>query len=209
MGVESKANPGSVKEVSIDTSKDNPSPDEIISRAREATGEDLISGSTPAPRKMGRFGLSLKSGEAGGAFGIQVAWNFNRHLQFCSGTGGISDWNTYLFSDRTRTDSYYLMGKMYLDHLYFATGYSLKVSRVELSDPISVSTYSRSEHGIPIHVGYEFGHRNGFFFSTSVGYLALFGGGNRNVVTGSKAFTSNVRTSESGPSLGMAVGYYL
>jgi hypothetical protein len=160
-------------------------------------------------REYGRFGLSLKSGEAAGAMGIQFAWNFNCHVQVCAGAGGVADLDPFLTGDRGRTDSYFLLGKAYWDHAYLATGYSLKVSRFEKTLSGEVLTASRAENGIPLHVGYEFGHRSGFYFSTSIGYLYVLGGGQRDVAQGTAAEPSKSRTAKSGPSAGVAVGYYL
>ncbi len=160
-------------------------------------------------REFGRFGLALKTGEAAGAMGIQVAWNFTRHAQICGGVGGVADLDPFLSGNRGRTDSYFLLAKGYRDHLYVATGYSLKNSRIEKAVTGSLYTATRPEHGIPFHIGYEFGHRSGFFYATSIGYLYVFGGGHRDVAAGSAIISSTSRTAKSGPSLGMSIGYYL
>lgn len=177
-------------------------PKEIIARAGKV---EHIS----KARDFGRFGLALKSGEAAGILGIQLAWNFSWQAQLCLGTGGVTDLNFYLLGDRGRTDSYYLLGKVFWDHVYLATGYSLKISKVERTFGLVVHTASKSEQGIPLHLGYEFGHRSGFFFATSVGYLFIFGGGNRDVAAGTAIGPTKSRTAKSDPSLGMSVGYYM
>ena len=178
---------------------------------RRPTKAAVDTSAESGPRPYGRFGLGLKSGEAAGAMGIQVAWNFNRHLQACAGAGGMTDLDVALafLKDRSRTDSYYLLGKVYWDHLYLSTGYSLKVSKIEEAMSGGVFTANKSEQGIPFHLGYEFGHRQGFFYSTSVGYLYVFGGGNRDVAKGTILVSSKARTAKTGPSFGMAIGYYL
>jgi hypothetical protein len=177
-------------------------PREIIALASESEPASL-------PREFGRFGLALKSGEAAGTLGIQLSWNFSWHAQICAGTGGVADLNFYLIGDRGRTDSYYVLGKAYWKHLYLTTGYSLKISKVERTLATKVITAAQSEQGIPLHLGYEFGRRSGFFFATSVGYLYIFGGGNRDVATGSAIGPTKSRTAKSSPSLGMSIGYYL
>lgn len=163
-------------------------------------------------QEYGRFGLAVKSGEAAGPMGIQLAWNLSPRLQACVGGGGVADLLIYV--NRSRTDSYFLMGKVYLKHLYAQTGYSLKVTKSEYLDPErkdrGVLKASRAEHGIPLHIGYEFGHRRGFYFSTSAGILFVPDGGGRQVgpfVDGIPKV--NAISAQTGPSFGMSVGYYL
>lgn len=163
-------------------------------------------------QEYGRFGLAVKSGEAAGPMGIQLAWNLSPHLQLCAGGGGVADLLIYV--NRSRTDSYFLTGKAYLKHLYVQTGYSLKVTKSEYLDPEQkergVLKASRAEHGIPLHIGYEFGHRRGFYFSTSAGILIVPDGGGKRVgpfVDGIPK--SDAVSARTGPSFGMSVGYYL
>lgn len=155
-----------------------------------------------------RFGLSVKSGEGAGPMGVQLAWNFSPHLQACIGGGGTAE--LLVWEDRSRTDSYFAMGKYYLKHLYFETGYSLKVTKAENVLAEKARTARRAEHGIPAYVGYEFGHRSGFYFSTAAGFLYVIGGGGRMVSPQIGAKEGETATSaQSGPSFGMSVGYYL
>jgi hypothetical protein len=165
--------------------------------------------SQPAKREFGHFGLALKSGEAAGVMGIQVAWNFTRRLQFCAGAGGMTDVDYLVTGKRGRTDSYYLLSKVYLDHLYLTTGYSLKVSKIERTLGDAIATNTKEEQGIPLSLGYEFGHRQGFYFSTSAGYLLVISEGNRDVGAGSEIGASTARTAKSGPNIGLSIGYYL
>jgi hypothetical protein len=165
--------------------------------------------SPPVQREFGHFGLALKSGEAAGVMGIQVAWNFNRHLQLCAGAGGITDIDYLITGKRGRTDSYYLLGKVYWKHLYLTTGYSLKASKIERTQGDDIITNRKQEQGIPLSLGYEFGHRKGFYFSTSAGYLLVLTEGNRDVGTGSVLGASTSKTAKSGPNIGLSVGYYL
>lgn len=168
-------------------------------RAEETRGEE---------REYGRFGLAVKSGAAAGPMGIQLAYNFSRHLQLCAGGGGTSEYLSLL--DRSRTDSYFIMGKYYFDHLYFESGYARKTTKAEsIQGEVADRTY-RTEQAIPLHIGYEFGHRMGFYFSTTAGYFHVIGDGG---VTVSPRTDSDpelsARSAESGFTAGLSVGYYL
>lgn len=171
----------------------------------------LLLAAAPSPRAQsdfGRVGLALKSGAAAGPMGIQLSWNFSPHLQASIGGGGTSELLAVL--DRSRTDSYFLLGKYYLKHLYLETGYSLKTTKAENVVSEQVRMASRTEQGIPIHLGYEFGHRRGFFFATAMGYHYVIGGGGVVVSPRIDANPGKSATSaESGLTAGVSVGYYL
>lgn len=153
------------------------------------------------------MGLALKAGEGGGAIGTQVAWNLSPHWQAALGVGGAGV--PYIIDvGSERTDSYYLLGKYYLKHVYFAAGYSLKHSRVYATVDGIVYRESAASHGIPLHLGYEFGNRQGFFFAASAGYLYVFRNGGERVMGPGEESWSNARTEDSGPSLGFTLGYY-
>jgi hypothetical protein len=155
----------------------------------------------------GDLGLSLKAGESGGGFGTQLSYNFDAHWQAAVGVGGAGI--PYLIEfGSTRTDSYYLMGKYYLRHLYFATGYCLKRTRVVVSSGGEIHTGAASAHGIPLHLGYEFGNRKGFYFAASAGLLYVFRNGDRKVMGPEQAAWSDARTAATGPSVGFTLGYY-
>ncbi len=159
-------------------------------------------------REFGRFGLAIKSGAAAGPIGIQLAWNINRHIQLCGGGGGTSELLSLL--DRSRTDSYFLMGKYYLDHLYFESGYARKTTKTEQIIGDRADNSYQTELAIPFHIGYEFGHRQGFYFSACAGYFYVLGGGG--TVVSSRADVqpgTTARSAESGPTVGLSVGYYL
>jgi hypothetical protein len=157
-------------------------------------------------QEYGRFGLAIKSGAAAGPMGIQLAWNLSRSVQLCAGGGGTSD--PFAIHDRHRTDSYFMMGKYYLDHIFFETGYAVKVIRSEAIQAEKVDQHSRMQPAIPMHVGYEFGHRRGFYFATSVGYFYAIGGGYALPSFDVSTLTS-VEKADSGPTVGLTVGYYL
>jgi hypothetical protein len=159
-------------------------------------------------QEYGRFGLGLKTGAAAGPMGVQLAWNFSPHIQAACGGGGTSDLLAAL--DRSRTDSYFLLGKYYLQHVFFESGYAVKTTKAENVQSEKVRSVSRTEQAIPLHVGYEFGHRRGFYFATSVGYFFVIGGGGVVVSPRIDASPGKSATSaESGLTAGLAVGYYL
>ncbi|MEO7776597.1 MAG: hypothetical protein ABIY63_03640 [Fibrobacteria bacterium] len=159
-------------------------------------------------QEYGRFGLGLKTGAAAGPMGVQIAWNFSPHFQVSGGGGGTSDLLAVL--DRSRTDSYFLLGKYYLQHVFFEGGYALKTTKAENVQSEKVRSVSRTEQAIPMHVGYEFGHRRGFYFATSIGYFLVIGGGGVVVSPRIDASAGKSATSaESGPTAGLSVGYYL
>jgi hypothetical protein len=187
-------------------------------RARKAIGSRCLAlmacmllvaaPSLRAQSDFGSVGLALKSGAAAGPMGIQLSWNFSPHLQASIGGGGTSELLAVL--DRSRTDSYFLLAKYYLKHLYLETGYSLKTTKAENVESEKVRMASRTEQGIPVHVGYEFGHRRGFFFATAVGYHHVIGGGGVVVSPRIDANPGKSATSaESGFTAGASVGYYL
>ncbi|HKP96928.1 MAG TPA: hypothetical protein VJ385_14340 [Fibrobacteria bacterium] len=164
----------------------------------------------------GRMGVALKSGAAAGPMGIQLAWNFSPHWQICAGGGGTSDVLTLLDRDRpgnsfSRTDSYFTMGKYYLDHVFFETGYALKVAKSESVQSERARVASRVQHAVPMHIGYEFGHRRGFYFASSVGYFLGVGGrsGGLGFPGADMASLTGYASADSGPTVGLSVGYYL
>lgn len=159
-------------------------------------------------QEFGRYGLSLKMGECAGAFGIHAAYNIDRHYQVAAGVGGTG-LPLFLaqFGD-ARTDSYFLLGRAYLKHLYFSTGYSVKRSRVTMGIDGTVFEETATAHGIPFHLGYEFGRRRGFFFSTSVGFLYVFKNAGKTVKIEQPRGTATTQTAQSSPSVGMSLGYY-
>jgi hypothetical protein len=164
---------------------------------------------------FGRIGVALKSGAAAGAMGIQLAWNFSPHIQLCAGGGGTSDFFSLFDRNRTgnsfsRTDSYFMMGKYYLKHVFFESGYALKVVQSENIVSESVHRKFRFQSAIPMHVGYEFGHRRGFYFATSAGYFLGIGGRAGFSLPGADLRDlTGYASADSGPTVGLSVGYYL
>lgn len=159
-------------------------------------------------REYGRFGLAVKTGAAAGPMGIQLAYNFSRRLQLCAGGGGTSEFLSLL--DRSRTDSYFIMGKYYFKHVFFESGYARKTTRAESIEGENAERRYITEQAIPLHVGYEFGHRLGFYFSTTAGYFHVIGDGGVLVSPRSNPDPKlSVRSAESGFTAGLSVGYYL
>lgn len=156
---------------------------------------------------FGPFGLAIKAGEGAGGFGAQLAYNLTPHWQACAGVGGASIPYILEFG-HARTDSYFLMGKYYLHHLYFGMGYSQKRTRVERSVNERFFRDQGEEHGVLTHLGYEFGNRLGFFFSTSIGFLYVPGGGDKKLAAGEGPNVSEANTASSGPSVGITLGHY-
>ena len=161
----------------------------------------------PRAESFGTYGLAIKTGEGAGGFGTQIAYNFNSHWQASAGVGGASIPYILEFG-HSRTDSYFLMGKYFLDHLYFGAGYSLKRTRVERSVRDQIYRDKGSEQGLLTHLGYEFGKRRGFFFSTSIGFLYIPDGGGSSLSAGTGPDMSTTQTAATGPSVGITLGYY-
>ena len=103
---------------------------------------------------FGPFGLALKIGESAGGFGAQASYNLSARWQLNAGVGGAGI--PYIVEyGAVRTDSYFLMGRHYLRHLFFATGYSHKRTRVEHQQGGILHREAASAHGIPAYLGYE------------------------------------------------------
>lgn len=179
---------------------------------RRAAAAVLLASILPFPGLAGDFGsigpigLGLKTGESAGGFGAHIAYNFSPRWQASAGVGGASIPYVVEYGD-VRTDSYFLIGKYYLRHLYFAAGYSHKRTRVEHLEG-TLYRNAASVHGIPLHLGYEFGKREGFFFSTSIGFLYIPVGGGRRILSGPSLLYNHTTTARSGPSVGVSLGYY-
>lgn len=156
---------------------------------------------------FGPYGLAIKTGEGAGGFGAQLAYNLTPHWQACAGVGGASIPYILEFG-HSRTDSYFLMGKYFLHHLYFGAGYSQKRTRVERSNKERLYRDQGVEHGLLTHLGYEFGNRQGFYFSTSIGFLYIPGGGDRKLSAGEGPNVSEANTAATGPSIGITLGHY-
>ena len=169
----------------------------------------ILAAFTAGAEPPARFGIGIKCGEAAGGFGSQFSYNFDRHWQADLGAGGTSPFSWSTSSINLRTDSYFALGRYYFDHLYLSTGYSLKVTRAEMirAGAAHVSTHAVS--GIPIHVGYEFGDRRGFFFAASAGALWVPAGGGKTVSVTVNGDSASETSAASGPSVGLSLGYYL
>jgi hypothetical protein len=169
----------------------------------------LLLSAVPPASASGDLGLSLKTGEGGGGIGAQLAYNFTPHWQAALGVGGAGiPYLIILDMDNTRTDSYSLLGKYYWKHVYLSTGYSLKRTRVYKKESGIVHRASAASHGIPLHLGYEFGNRKGFYFSASAGLFYVFRNGGAKVMGPGEEAWSDARTVDTGAGLGFTLGYY-
>jgi hypothetical protein len=157
-----------------------------------------------------KWGLGVKMGEGAGGFGLQFQHNFSKHWQAAAGAGGISPFSWSSTSFNARTDSYFLHGKYYLGGWYFASGYSLKITKVQVESGGVFANASHTAHGIPFHAGYDFGNRRGFYFAASLGalWVPAGGGGQVEAKVADGASTSS-SAAGSGPSIGLALGYYI
>ncbi len=174
----------------------------------------VLAASVTAPGAWGleRLGLSLKSGEAAGIIGSQLAFNIDESLQIDIGTGIQYDGNTLSQLQRDLTTSRFVLAKYYHRHMYIAAGYAYKSTSSDLVlDSGTTFSASRGEHGIPVFLGYESGSRSGFHVFASIGYFLVPGGGGRVFKVGPPTTDSKDqerKTTTSGMSLGLGIGYY-
>jgi hypothetical protein len=169
----------------------------------------LSPGRPQAAESFGRFGLGIKSGECAGGFGSQISYNFSSRLQASIGAGGISPFSFSFNSTRLRTDSYFALGKYYFNHLYLASGYSFKNTKVEVDEDGKAHKASAGVSGLPFLVGYEFGDREGMFFAASIGGIYYPVGGDEKVEVKTATESASTYTAASGLSIGLALGYYI
>lgn len=164
-------------------------------------------------RAFGRLGFGIKTGECAGPFGSQVSYNFNPHLQASAGVGGVRTDIILIDFSGTRVDSYFLLARYYFKHVYLSSGYSAKVISTQELDSNWVVHRSRLiTNGIPLHLGYEFGNRSGFFTAVSIGYIWVPVGGGRYLRKKDPSVTdgfTKVMGGDSGASAGVSIGYYL
>lgn len=164
-------------------------------------------------RTFGRLGFGIKTGECVGPFGSQVSYNLGSHLQVAAGVGGIRTDIILIDFSGTRVDSYFLLAKYYFRHAYLSSGYSAKViSTQELDSNWVVHKDRLVTNGIPLHLGYEFGNRSGFFTAVSIGYIWVPVGGGRYLRKKNLSVTdgfTKVMGGDSGASAGVSIGYYL
>lgn len=164
-------------------------------------------------RGFGRLGFGIKTGECAGPFGSQVSYNFSPHMQASAGVGGIRTDILLIDFSGTRVDSYFLLARYYFKHVYLSTGYSAKVvSTQDIDSSWAVHKQRMVAHGIPLHLGYEFGNRNGFFTAVSIGYIWVPVGGGRSLRKKEPSVTDgfiDVMGGDSGASAGVSIGYYL
>ena len=59
-----------------------------------------------------------------------------------------------------------------------------------------------------MHLGYEFGNRQGFYFAASAGVFYVFKDGGERVMGPGESAWSDAKTVDTGPSVGLTLGYY-
>lgn len=162
---------------------------------------------------FGRFGFGIKAGECAGYLGTQFSFNYSTRVQVAAGVGGLQSGTIMIDFNRPRLESYFLLAKYYYRHVYVASGYNAIVSSTHGFDSSWVHYDSRhTAHGIPLHMGYEFGDRQGFFTAVSVGFIWVPVGGGKPL---RKEYASRFgdytrsRGADSQPTAGVSIGYYL
>ena len=154
---------------------------------------------------LNHLGLGIKAGESSGLAGLQASYNVTRDIQV---NGGYGTMGMSMLGDNFRSESYFVAAKYYLGGWYASTGYTRKITSIELTAEGKEYSDSRSENGIPLHIGYEFGGRNGFYTTLSVGYLNVLGGGGKSFSVGTPQNNAGSTSAQSGPSLGLGLGFY-
>ena len=113
-----------------------------------------LAASLSAPGAWGfeRLGLALKSGEAAGIIGGQLAYNVSEKIQIDIGTGIQYDGKSLSQLERDMTSSRFVLVKYYHRKAYIAAGYAYKLTSSDWVLLDSGATYSASlgEHGIPV-----------------------------------------------------------
>jgi hypothetical protein len=152
-------------------------------------------------------GLGLKTGESTGLLGLQLSANITKDVQLNAGWGTSA--LTIDQTDKMQVRSIFAAAKYYYGGWYASTGYTRKEVSVETEVDGRTYSDSKAEHGIPLHIGYEFGGRTGFYTTVSAGFLTILGGGGEKLIAGTPQTNVGTTTTESGLSLGLGIGYYL
>lgn len=163
--------------------------------------------------EFGRFGFGIKAGECAVYLGAQASYNFSPQIQLAAGVGGVQSGTIMIDFNRPRVESYFLLAKYYHKHVYLASGYNAIVSSTHGFDSSWVHHVSwNTSHAIPLHLGYEFGDRKGFFTALSVGFIWVPVGGGKPL---RKEYASRfgdftkAKGAESQATAGVSIGYYL
>lgn len=154
---------------------------------------------------INRIGLGIKAGESTGLAGMQVSYNVTRDVQINGGYGALG---MTMNDDDYKSQSYFVAAKYYLGGWYASTGYTRKTASLELTADGKKYSNSVTENGIPLHLGYEFGGRSGFYTTLSAGYLHILGDGGRKFSAGTPQNNAGGFSAESGVSLGLGLGFY-
>lgn len=184
----------------------------IVRNAALGLALALAHGMTAAPALAADFnhaGIGLKIGENTGLLGLQLSANLTPDLQINAGWGTTALAITTDESNDFTFRSLFAAAKYYYGGWYASTGYVRKAVTVETTVDGQAYSASRAEHGIPLHAGYEFGGRTGFYTTVSAGYLAVLGGGDKEVRAGTATQFAETNSAASGVSIGLGLGYYL
>jgi len=160
-----------------------------------------------------KYGLGVKIGEGAGVLGVAFSYNFNESMQVQIGSGFPTQ-NSY--RDITNNsildvhkESHFVLGRYYLDFLYFDSGVAFKNTRLVVTDNRENASDKRYGIGIPFHVGFEYGKRNRLYIGGSIGYMIMvYGGGTTLEAVTPSGVRGSAASVGSGPSFGVAIGYY-
>jgi hypothetical protein len=178
----------------------------------------LLAALQAQPANFGRYGLALRIGRASGGMGLQGSYNLSRNWQIGAGAGGVGWWQEWPLATEgkefkdvfVRSDGYFLEGRRYfLKHGYLASTYLWESSTLQAVKAEGEFQDRILEQAIFLDLGYEFGNRDGFYFSGSASYCYQFGKQVRTLRTGPPGQTVSIGT-EGGSSFGLqlALGYY-
>lgn len=157
---------------------------------------------------LNHVGLGLKVGESAGLVGMQLSANLSRDLQINAGWG-LTVSSVSIMGSAIEESSRFAAARYYHGGWYASTGYTRKTVSVSATLDGKVYSDTRAEHGIPVHLGYEFGGRTGFYSSLSFGYLNILGGGGETILVGTDQDNTGTKSAASGVSIGLGLGYYL
>jgi hypothetical protein len=141
--------------------------------------------------------------------GLQLSANLTPDIQVNAGWGTTAVAITGDGSNDFSFHSLYAAAKYYYGGWYASSGYVRKTVEVSVTSEGKEYSASRTEHGIPLHLGYEFGGRTGFYTTLSAGYLTILGKGGETVRAAGGLEAAETTSAISGLSIGLGIGYYL
>jgi Caspase domain len=157
-----------------------------------------------------KWGLSYKVGESAGLLGISLLHNIQPELQLQFGAGFPSSMLELPIDSQSVNNTAFLLIRKYQGVYFFDTGLNIRTASLEISDASGTVSKTKWDLGIPVHFGIEIGPRRSVFGTLSIGYLWMVTGGGHPVYLRTPAGKSSLaHTTESGLSLGIAMGMYL